>query len=143
MEEYNNMKYVETQNITEQDKDAIFEQLLKYNLSHIEDKSPQDIGIYLEDDNGNKVAGLIGDTHGNWLEIEYLWVNDDLRGQNIGTELMQKAESIAKSRGCKYAFLNTFSFQAPDFYNKLGYKEEFVLNEYPRTGKRHYYTKQL
>ena len=143
MEEYNNMRYVETENITEQDKDAIFEQLLNYNLSHIEDKSPKDIGIYLEDDNGNKVAGLLGDTHGNWLEIEYLWVNDDLRGQNIGTELMHKAESIAKSRGCKYAFLNTFSFQAPDFYKKLGYKEEFVLNEYPRTGKRHYYTKQL
>ena len=86
---------------------------------------------------------MIGDTHGNWLEIGYLWVSEKLRGQHIGTDLMHKVEDIAKNRGCKYVFLNTFSFQAPDFYVKLGYKEEFVLNDYPLTGKRYYFTKEL
>lgn len=137
------MKYIESEKITKEEKEHIFQELLKYNLDNIEEKVVKDIGLFVEDEEGNRVAGLIGGTHGNWLEVEYLWVSENLRGQHIGTELMRKVEKIAINRGCKYAFLNTFSFQAPDFYVKLGYKEEFVLNNYPLTGKRYYYTKKL
>jgi GNAT superfamily N-acetyltransferase len=137
------MNFNITDLILEEDKDAIFQELIKYNLARIETKDVKEVGIFLEDESGRKTAGLIGDTHGNWLEIEYLWVNEVNRGQNIGTELMNKAEAIAKERGCKYVFLNTFSFQAPQFYEKLGYKEVFALNEYPLTGKRYYYTKEI
>lgn len=52
-------------------------------------------------------------------------------------------ESEAKQRGCKYAFVDTFSFQAPIFYKKHGYQEVFTLEEYPYTEKRHYYTKKF
>lgn len=137
------MKYIESDNVTKKEKEYIFQELLKYNLESIEEKLIRDIGLFVEDEKGKRVAGLIGDTHGNWLEVKYLWVSEELRGQHIGTELMMKAEKIAMNRGCKYAFLNTFSFQAPDFYIKLGYQEEFVLNHYPLTGKRYYYTKTL
>ncbi|MCL1694603.1 MULTISPECIES: GNAT family N-acetyltransferase [unclassified Lysinibacillus] len=137
------MKYIESEKVTEEEKEHIIQELLKYNLDNIEDKIVKDIGLFVEDEQGKRVAGLIGDTHGNWLEVEYLWVSEKLRGQHIGTELMRKAEKIAINRGCKFAALNTFSFQAPDFYVKLGYKEEFVLNDYPLTGKRYYYTKKL
>ena len=137
------MKYIESEKVTEEEKEHILQELLKYNLANLEDKLVKDIGLFVEDEEGNRVAGLIGDTHGNWLEIEYLWVSEKLRGQHIGTDLMHKVEDIAKNRGCKYVFLNTFSFQAPDFYVKLGYKEEFVLNHYPLSGKRYYFTKEL
>lgn len=126
-----------------EDKEAIFQELLKYNLLHIENKEVKELGIYVEDESGKRAAGLIGDTHGNWLEIEFLWVNQENRGQHIGTQLMGKAEEVAKERGCKSVFLNTFSFQAPEFYKKLGYEEAFTLNNYPLTGKRHYYIKKL
>lgn len=46
-------------------------------------------------------------------------------------------------RGAKYAFVDTFDFQAPGFYKKLGYREVFALTEYPYTGSRTYYTKEL
>jgi ribosomal protein S18 acetylase RimI-like enzyme len=72
-----------------------------------------------------------------------LWVSQEQRGQDIGSKLMKKAEEIAKERGCKYAFLNTFGFQAPHFYEKQGYQEVFTLNDYPISGKRYYYTKTL
>ncbi|MFA9379101.1 MAG: GNAT family N-acetyltransferase [Lachnotalea sp.] len=85
----------------------------------------------------------MGDTHGNWLTVEYLWVNKVLRGQHIGSKILKKAEETAKERGCKYVFLDTFSFQAPEFYKKHGYQEIFTLEEYPVTGKRHYFTKIL
>jgi len=137
------MKLEITDKITEEDENIIFKELLEYNLARIEDKNPRDLGIYLQDESGQKHAGLIGNTHGNWLSIKFLWVSEELRGQNIGSDILSQAEKTAKERGCKYSFLDTFSFQAPEFYRKHGYKEVFVLENYPVTGKRHYFTKTL
>ena len=132
-----------TDKIKEKDRAEIFEGLLKYNLARIEDKNPKELGIYLENENGQKIAGLIGETHGKWLMVKFLWVDETLRGQHIGSQVLEQAETTAKERGCKYAFLDTFSFQAPLFYKNHGYKEVFTLEEYPLTGKRFYFTKTL
>lgn len=137
------MDFVLTDNINEKDEKTIFEGLLEYNLERIEDKNPKDLGIYLQDEEGKKVAGLIGNTHGNWLSVKYLWVSGYLRGRHIGSKLLEQAEKTAKERGCKYVFLDTFSFQAPLFYKKHGYTEVFALENYPVTGKRYYFTKSL
>ncbi|MEA4893752.1 MAG: GNAT family N-acetyltransferase [Oscillospiraceae bacterium] len=137
------MNFEITDQVDEKDKKIIYNYLLEYNLQKIEDTNPRDLGIYLQDGMGKKVAGLIGETHGNWLSIKYLWVSEELRGQNIGSAILTQAEKAAKERGCKYAFLDTFSFQAPEFYKKYGYKEVFTLEEYPITGKRHYFVKEL
>ncbi|MDU4859803.1 MAG: GNAT family N-acetyltransferase [Terrisporobacter othiniensis] len=137
------MKLEITDKITEEDENIIFKELLEYNLARIEDKNPRDLGIYLQDEEGQKIAGLIGNTHGNWLSIKFLWVSEEMRGQNIGSDILSQAEKTAKERGCKYSFLDTFSFQAPEFYRKHGYKEVFVLENYPVTGNRHYFTKTL
>ena len=55
----------------------------------------------------------------------------------------EEAESEAKNRNCRFAFVNTYQFQAPDFYQKHGYKEVFALQDYPYTGQRFYYQKDL
>lgn len=89
------------------------------------------------------MAGLVAETFGNWLEIEYLFVKENLRGKGIGSQLLQQAESEAKKRNCRYAFVNTYQFQAPAFYRKYGYKEVFTLKDYPYTGQRYYYQKDL
>ena len=132
-----------TDTIHETDEKYIFQGLLEYNLERIEDKNPRDLGIYLPDETGKKIAGLIGSTHGNWLFLKYLWVSKELRGKQIGSKILIQAEETAKERGCKYSFLDTFSFQAPLFYEKHGYKEVFTLENYPVTGKRYYFTKSL
>ena len=137
------MKIEITDEIKKQDEDIIFQGLLEYNLARIEDKNPRDLGVYLQDETGKKVAGLIGNTHGNWLFIKFLWVSEELRGHSIGSNILNKAEQTAKERGCKYSFLDTFSFQAPEFYKKHGYVEVFALENYPVTGKRYYFTKTL
>ncbi len=137
------MDFEITDRINEKDEKAIFDGLLEYNLKRIEDKEPRDLGIYLQNETGEKIAGLIGSTHGNWLTVKYLWVSEKVRGQHIGSEILRQAESTAKARGCKFVFLDTFGFQAPLFYKNHGYQEAFVLENYPITGKRYYFTKCL
>ena len=114
-----------------------------YNQSKREPSKSEPLNIYVEDEQGNLLAGLAAETFGNWLEIEYLYVSEDLRGKGIGSEILNRAEQEARERKCKYSFVNTFQFQAPDFYKKHGYKEVFALKEYPYTGERYYYTKDL
>ncbi len=132
-----------TDEIKKEDEDIVFKGLLEYNSARIEDKNPKDLGVYLQDEAGKTVAGLIGHTHGNWVFIKYLWVSEELRRCNIGSNILNQAEKTAKERGCKYSFLDTFSFQAPEFYKKHGYKEVFVLENFPVTGSRYYFTKTL
>ena len=137
------MEFIVTDEIRDSDRTEILEDIEAYNLERIENKFPKDLGIYVEDDSGRKIAGLIGETHGNWLEVELLWVTESARGQHIGSSILEQAEIVAKERGCKSVFLDTFGFQAPEFYKKQGYTEVFRLTGYPVTGTRHYFTKEL
>ena len=127
----------------ERDVHEIHEMLKEYNLTHREASRNIPIGVFLEDEMGRKLAGLTGETFGNWLCTQFLFVGEQLRSQGIGSKLLEAAEEEARRRGCKYAFVDTFSFQAPAFYEKHGYREVFTLEDYPYTGKRHYYTKEL
>jgi GNAT superfamily N-acetyltransferase len=76
------------------------------------------------------------------LFIRYLWVSDSLRGRGIGRELMAGAEAHALERGCHSAWLDTFSFQAPGFYPRLGYTV-FGELDYPPGHKRIFLQKRL
>ena len=129
---------------TESQKSQIIGDLIRsYNRSKREVAESEPLNLYVEDEHGEIMAGLVGETFGNWLEIEYLFVKEDIRGQGIGSQLLQQAESEAKKRNCRFAFVNTYQFQAPAFYQKYGYKEVFTLKDYPYTGQRHYYQKDL
>ena len=114
-----------------------------YNISNREPSKSEPLNIYLEDEQGNLMAGMAAETFGNWLEIEYLYVRDDVRRQGLGSKILKMAELESFNRGCKYSFVNTFHFQAPEFYEKHGYKEVFALKKYPYIGERYYYTKEL
>ena len=129
---------------TESQKSQIIGDLIRsYNRSKREVAESEPLNLYVEDEHGEIMAGLVAETFGNWLEIEYLFVKEDIRGQGIGSQLLHQAESEAKKRNCRFAFVNTYQFQAPAFYQKHGYKEVFTLKDYPYTGQRHYYQKDL
>ena len=131
------------ENTESQKAQKIGELVRSYNRSKREAAKSKSLSLYVEDDSGEVLAGLVAETFGNWLEIEYLFVKEDLRGQGIGSQLLQRAESEAKKRNCRYVFVNTYQFQAPAFYQKQGYKEVFTLKDYPYSGQRHYYQKDL
>ena len=134
---------IRLENIESQKSQVIGDLIRSYNRSKREAAESEPLNLYVEDDRDELMAGLVAETFGNWLEIEYLFVKEDLRGQGIGSKLLQQAESEAKKRNCRYVFVNTYQFQAPAFYQKRGYKEVFTLKDYPYTGQRHYYQKDL
>ena len=131
------------ENTESQKAQEIGDLIRSYNRSKREKAESEPLNLYVEDDKGELMAGLVAETFGNWLEIEYLFVKEKFRGQGIGSQLLQQAESEAKKKNCRYAFVNTYQFQAPTFYRKQGYEEVFTLKDYPYTGQRHYYQKDL
>ena len=135
--------YIRLENTESQKAQKIGELVRSYNRSKRETAESEPLNLYVEDDSGELLAGLVAETFGNWLEIEYLFVKEELRRQGIGTQLLQQAESEAKKRNCRFAFVNTYQFQAPAFYQKHGYQEVFTMKDYPYTGQRHYYQKVL
>lgn len=135
--------HIRLENTESQKAQEIGNLIRSYNRSKREKAESEPLNLYIEDEQGQLMAGLVAETFGNWLEIEYLFVKEDLRGQGIGSQLLQQAESEAKKRNCRFAFVNTYQFQAPAFYQKYGYKEVFTMKDYPYTGQRHYYQKEL
>ena len=101
----------------------------------------QPLAIFLRDE-ARIAAGLAGETYCGWLFVKYLWVSDGLRSRGVGRELMARAEDRARERGCHSAWLETFSFQARGFYEKLGY-EEFGRLDYPPDHHKHFMRKRL
>ncbi|WNS72358.1 GNAT family N-acetyltransferase [Streptococcus sp. DTU_2020_1001019_1_SI_AUS_MUR_006] len=135
--------HIRLENTESQKAQKIGELVRSYNRSKREAAESESLNLYIEDEHGRLLAGLVAETFGNWLEIEYLFVKEELRGQGIGSQLLQQAESEAKNRNCRFAFVNTYQFQAPDFYKRHGYKEVFRLQDYPYIGQRYYYQKDL
>ncbi|MFS9069072.1 GNAT family N-acetyltransferase [Streptococcus infantis] len=135
--------HIRLENTESQKAQKIGELIRSYNRSKREAAECEPLNLYVEDEHGQLLAGLVAETFGNWLEIEYLFVKEGLRGQGIGSQLLQQAESEAKKRNCRFAFVNTYQFQAPAFYQKHGYQEVFTMKDYPYTGQRHYYQKEL
>ena len=135
--------HIRLDNTESQKAQEIGDLIRSYNRSKREAAESEPLNLYVEDDSGQLMAGLVAETFGNWLEIEYLFVKEELRGQGIGSQLLQQVESEAKKRNCRYVFVNTYQFQAPAFYQKHGYQEVFTLKDYPCTGQRHYYQKDL
>jgi GNAT superfamily N-acetyltransferase len=78
-----------------------------------------------------------------WLFVHWLWVADAYRKHGIGSQLMADAEAAARAQGCRAAYLDTFTFQAPKFYERLGYREFGRLNDFPPGHARIWFSKVL
>ena len=107
------MNFRITDDVSEHDVNEIHRMLNEYNLVHREKSKNPDRALF-EDENSRKLAGLTGEIFGNWLCIQFLFVSEQLRGQGIGSKLLQAAKSEAKQRDCKYAFVDTFFFSSSD-----------------------------
>ena len=105
-------------------------------------KAPVKYNLVLKDSRGDVVGGVITTIYRYCMYVETLWIDEKYRKDGYGTQLMKRAEETARAHGCTMMQLDTFNYQAPEFYKRLGfvqfgelgYKEGFV---------RHYLVKRL
>ncbi len=96
------------------------------------------IRVFLHDDSGALQGGLVGDIWGGWFHVELLWLGEALRRRGHGSRLLRAAEEEARRKGARWAYLETFSFQARPFYERFGYEVFAELADYP-PGHRYYF----
>jgi predicted N-acetyltransferase YhbS len=129
-------------NPSRQDREFIDEQLGAYNVPFLTDNRYDYFGLFVRDQADAIRAGLIGNLYANWLFIQLLWVDAELRRTGVGSGLIAEAERRAIAFGCHSASVDTFSFQGPDFYPRFGY-EVFGTLDYPPEHKRIFFKKRL
>ncbi len=115
----------------EAQKDVVVNGVDYHNIAATGHSAYYPVGFYLKNAREEVLGGLLGEIWGGWLHVRYLWVALPARGAGNGTRLVQAAERYAIERGCKGAFLGSFSFQARPFYEKLGYEVFGTLADYP------------
>jgi len=125
-------------------RDAIVQPLRAFNESRIGPVKPEPLAIVLRDPEGGTVTGgLWGASVVGWLYVDLLVVPEGFRGQGLGSELLRKAETIARKRGCIGIWLHTATFQAPAFYEKRGFQAFGTVPDYPPGHATIFYLKRL
>lgn len=133
-----------TLDATPEQRDAILEPLRAYNLAQVGDPQLQTFVWSLREAAGGAVVGgLYGRIAAGWMFIELLSVPEAMRGKGHGRQLMEQAEALARERGCIGIWLDTFSFQAPEFYRRLGFVVFGEINDYPPGHSRYFLQKRL
>ena len=94
--------------------------------------------VFTRDAAGTIIGGVTASTYWNYLDVKFLWVHEQHRHLGLGTQVMGAAHAEAWRRGCKNVFLDTFSFQARGFYERLGYREFGRLSGFSGHHERHF-----
>lgn len=126
-----------------EDEKIVGEGLYAYNRAAAGHEHYTPLNLFVRDENGEIKGGLLGATYWGWCAINVVWLHDDLRGKGYGTHLIQIAEEEAKRRGCHGAHLDTMSFQALPFYQKLGYTLFGQIDDIPIGHIRYFLKKSL
>jgi GNAT superfamily N-acetyltransferase len=126
-----------------QDGDFLEAQLYAYNIEQTGYRDGDYLTIWVKNHTDEIMAGLHGWTWGGSCYIRDLWVHQDIRGQGYGTQLLQAVEQAARARGCHHIILESYSFQAPGFYQKHGFEIFAVLEDHPRRHRNYYLRKPL
>lgn len=132
---------------SDNDADYICDRLVEFNLSQV----PAEQGVLfntldkkITDDNGSIIAGCVAKMYcWNVLYIDILWVSEQYRKQGLGSILLKSVEQTAKEKGCYLVHLDTFDFQAKEFYEKYGYTLFGTIEDCPKGHCRYYLKKQF
>lgn len=138
-----NFKLVPNNGPDEIEQGSILRALRAFNRSQA---SPDPIGSFavsVKDDAGAVTGGLWADYGYDWMFIKYLIVPESARGKGLGKQMMEQAEARARELGLYGIWLDTFTFQAKGFYEKLGYEVFGTIENFPRGGASYHLKKVL
>jgi GNAT superfamily N-acetyltransferase len=124
-------------------REAIIAPLIAHNNWHGMSLEGDEMGYALVDEAGSIAGGLLGYWRDRWLFIASLSVREDLRGRGYGRALMEQGEAWAQQHHGVGIWLDSYGFQAPDFYRHLGYEEMGRLPDYLPGIDRLWFLKRL
>ncbi|MGV7106102.1 GNAT family N-acetyltransferase [Flavobacterium sp. U410] len=132
--------------IDQKSYDKIVEILVEYNLSKTKEFNNEinkPIEIIARNEKKEIIGGLYGRSIWGTLEIKTFAIKAENRNSGIGKKLLLEAEKEAKKRNCRFISLDTFSFQAPTFYEKLGFEKLGTESDFPKGFEKYYYRKKI
>ncbi|ACQ52887.1 GNAT family N-acetyltransferase [Clostridium botulinum] len=139
--------YIIRESSSEEEADLIVDRIVEYNLSKVPGKQEVPllcINRVIEDTNGEIIAGILSKMYcWNCIYIDVLWIKEQYRKDGLGTKLLKEVEKIAKEKDCHLIHLDTFDFQAKDFYIKHGYEIFGILDQCPENHKRYFMKKNI
>jgi GNAT superfamily N-acetyltransferase len=121
----------------------IDDELYAFNVKATGHSDLRLLRVIARQDNDDLIAGLCGATWGGCGFIDLIWVRPDSRRHGLGARILAVAENEVRNRGCRQLALSTYSFQAPSFYEKAGYRECGRRSDVPQGFEQIHFVKQL
>jgi GNAT superfamily N-acetyltransferase len=137
------MNFEVTDNPPPEDIDRIGERLAAFNAADVGPAGKQGLAVLVRGEDGAVAAGISGYTAWGWLYVQWLWVDESLRGRNVAARMLDVAEAEARRRGCHGAYIDTFSPTALKVYERQGYAPFGALPDFPRGRTRTFLSKSL
>ncbi|MGM0844729.1 MAG: GNAT family N-acetyltransferase [Bacillota bacterium] len=130
----------------QEDADFIRKKVIEHNMNNISEevKTPlENLSFIIRNEQEEIVGGITATLFWGHCHIDYLWIEQSCRKKGYGKELLAKMEKLAKDKGCYLIILDTFSFQAPEFYKSQGYKVFGTVEDFPKGNRQFYLEKRL
>lgn len=124
-------------------KAELLEGLRQFNEAAAGPYHDEPLALAVRDDKGVLIGGLSGLFYWNMLHVHLLWVDQSHRHSGYGTALLARAEDVAMKRGCEVIYLETYTFQAPNFYRRRGYTSLGSMADAPKGFETTWFVKRL
>lgn len=127
-------------------REFIRKKVIEHNMANLSEEAISPIeqkNFIVRNEEQEIVGGLTTTSFWHSLHIDFLWVDPAIRGQRVAEKLMAQAEVYARSKKYRLMVVDTFSFQAPDFYRKQGFTEFGRVSNHPEGHSQHYFEKWL
>jgi len=137
------IRLTETDSLTTEQIQVIVKGIADHASDAVGDPGFHQLAVFAEDGDGVLVGGVSGSVNWTWLSIKLLWVAPSVRGTGLGRRLVDAFEEMGRARGCTSSHVDTLEFQAPGFYERLGYERFAEIPNYAPGSSRIYYKKTL
>ncbi|CAM3907480.1 acetyltransferase [Vibrio aerogenes CECT 7868] len=119
---------------TSEEIETIYQGLGQFNQKHVPEIDDQAFAFFIRDESGAVIGGLTGFIYITSIQIRFLWLSEALRNQGTGRQLIEQVENEAKQRNIPNIAVDTYTFQAPGFYELCGFDEIGRYKDYLTQG---------
>jgi ribosomal protein S18 acetylase RimI-like enzyme len=128
------------------DSEYIRKKVIEHNMEQLPDElktTNENISFVSKDETGKVIGGITGNMYWLHIHIDFLWVDKSYREKGLGRKLLIELEEFAIEKGCRFIYLDTLSFQAPEFYIKNGYEVFGTLEDHPKGFNQYFLQKRF